>query len=683
MKLECIFKLDNLDGNARLNPLLNKVRLTNLSVDRVVNIAVPFLNLYKPTAAGVGICLGVAKTYVIITDLKKCCQAHDMKGACKNVVIGAFVVSTVALSILMPPVGLILSTGVQLVMDVHALAYAIWDGNGVEALKALLRIAHSGIYIAAAVYALPELIALSILMQGALELYRSKENFAKGEFVEGFANIALSIIRGFKAAPHVKTAHRNHFGNRLTQDDWDRIMLKINTKSKEGTKIDFQAYLKKGYFSSDIKGIDCDEENFDRILFKDIRFADCFFDDLFVESSAFINTNFKDCSLKGTEFFDTVFSQGQFNKSDLTSAVFYQCYFDRFKWLNSDLSQAAFNESVLSNTTFAACKLFEANFFGASVKNSEIKDGDLTDCLLLDTKKDFKITRCTENVITRPVVTMTWVIDYGSTIRDLSYRSVKDFNNIVLPIVYNGDDIKLEALDKEIALLVQQIAQDKPQNMLSIPAEIFKRAKEGSEIGKLRDKIAGLSTYIDGVFLPGGSDIEPELYGHEPSEETHPEQHYQRSMVELALLNLASEKKIPVMGICRGSQMGNVYHGGTLIQDVPNHSGELQNLRPVNVNSEAFKALKDVIGSEVPSISLHHQASDKIGKGLTVVLEYGGVPKALISEDGMQLYTQFHPEFYHKGLDARFIDNEQSKGFFRHFFSHVQSRYSAKDNRLR
>lgn len=688
-----------LDGNARLNPLIGRIRFNNLSVERIVNVAIPFFNLYQPTAIGLGVCLGAVKSWQIIADLRTSYHSRDWTVFSKTMLMGAFMVSSVALSILMPTAGLILSNGVQLAIDVHVLAQAVWKGNSLEALQAIFRIAHTSIYVAAAVYALPELIALSILMQAGLELYRSGHHFAKGEFLEGFANLALALIRAHKAAPHVQTVHRNWCGKRLTQDEWDAMLMEISpasylkliahkmtveewhermkemqSKKQDGIRVDIESILKKKYYSNFIDHIDIkiSDSNID---FKNLRFTHCNFNYQYYNDTAFVNTTFKKCSFVGTEFFNSLFAQGNFNQSNLSQAVFYQCMFQRFKWLKSDLTDVCFNDSVFSHTVFSACKLFQTSFFGAQVSDSRIKDSDLTDALLLHTKDFFKISGGIAHTITKPVVAMPWVLRYAGSMRGIARQQTKDFESIILPVIYNENDPKAPLLDKEVNLLLQKIQQDKPHDLLSLPAEILKRSEKGSQIAHLRDKINALFAHVDGIFLPGGADIEPELYGHLRGPETGTYDHYERSMLECAMLNLAREKTIPAIGICRGSQMGNVFFGGTLKQHVEDQWNE-QDLKPVNTDSEAFQWLKDIIGEGVYGDLMHHQASDIIGKGLTTVLEYAGVPKAIISQDGNFLFTQFHPEMYN-WLEKK-ADQEQNKAFLGYFFSRVKACHDAK-----
>jgi len=77
---------------------------------------------------------------------------------------------------------------------------------------------------------------------------------------------------------------------------------------------------------------------------------------------------------------------------------------------------------------------------------------------------------------------------------------------------------------------------------------------------------------LDGILFSGGSDLDPELYG----AELHPETtgvREDRDRAEMALLAAALERDMPVLAVCRGSQVLNVARGGDLVQHLPEEVG--------------------------------------------------------------------------------------------------------------
>ena len=80
---------------------------------------------------------------------------------------------------------------------------------------------------------------------------------------------------------------------------------------------------------------------------------------------------------------------------------------------------------------------------------------------------------------------------------------------------------------------------------------------------------------LDGVIFSGGGDLDPELYGAEPHEETDMPR-TERDAAELRLLEAALDRDMPVLAICRGSQLLNVARGGDLEQHLPEAVGHEQ-----------------------------------------------------------------------------------------------------------
>ena len=127
---------------------------------------------------------------------------------------------------------------------------------------------------------------------------------------------------------------------------------------------------------------------------------------------------------------------------------------------------------------------------------------------------------------------------------------------------------------------------------------------------------------LDGVLFSGGSDIDPSEYGHELHPETNgtrPE----RDRGELALLRAALERDMPVLAVCRGSQVLNVARGGDLVQHLPGrrrrreaqaHAGGVFADHEVEVKEGT--RLGSLLGERAPVKSHHHQGFGTIGDGL-------------------------------------------------------------------
>lgn len=155
-----------------------------------------------------------------------------------------------------------------------------------------------------------------------------------------------------------------------------------------------------------------------------------------------------------------------------------------------------------------------------------------------------------------------------------------------------------------------------------------------------------------GLLLPGGADINPLLYHQEPSDKCGKPNNL-RDTAEWEMLNAFLPFGRPVLCICRGVQLLNVFFGGTLHQDIKDlqtakHADFLSknrgchkvSFRPHTRLEEIFKEPSAVVNS------LHHQAVDKKGSGLTVsaVSEDGFTEGLELTSHPFCIGVQWHPE---------------------------------------
>lgn len=126
---------------------------------------------------------------------------------------------------------------------------------------------------------------------------------------------------------------------------------------------------------------------------------------------------------------------------------------------------------------------------------------------------------------------------------------------------------------------------------------------------------------LDGLLLSGGSDLDPELYGAEAHPETNgvrPD----RDRAEIALLRAALERDMPVLAVCRGSQVLNVAQGGDLVQHLPEVVGHKRHKHTPSVFGDhdvdlvPGTRLQRLLGDHAPVKSHHHQGYGRLGDGL-------------------------------------------------------------------
>jgi gamma-glutamyl-gamma-aminobutyrate hydrolase PuuD len=165
---------------------------------------------------------------------------------------------------------------------------------------------------------------------------------------------------------------------------------------------------------------------------------------------------------------------------------------------------------------------------------------------------------------------------------------------------------------------------------------------------------------LDGLVFSGGNDLGPDTYGAEAHTETtgvRPE----RDRGELALLEAALARDMPVLAVCRGSQVLNVARGGDLVQHLPEVVGDAKHKQTPgefaehDVRVEPASRLGGVVGDRAPVKSHHHQGYGRIGDGLReVAWADDGIVEALEDpEKRFAVGVLWHPE---AGEDAALFE---------------------------
>ena len=174
------------------------------------------------------------------------------------------------------------------------------------------------------------------------------------------------------------------------------------------------------------------------------------------------------------------------------------------------------------------------------------------------------------------------------------------------------------------------------------------------------DGIEETLAVLDGLLFSGGADIDPDTYGAEAHPETNgvrPE----RDQAELALLEAALARDMPVLAVCRGSQVLNVALGGDLVQHLPEVVGHERHKHTPGVFADhdvevlPGTKLRALVGDRAPVKSHHHQGYGRIGDGLREAAraDDGTVEAIEDPERRFALGVLWHPE---AGEDAALFE---------------------------
>lgn len=189
-----------------------------------------------------------------------------------------------------------------------------------------------------------------------------------------------------------------------------------------------------------------------------------------------------------------------------------------------------------------------------------------------------------------------------------------------------------------------------------------------------REYLTALCDRLDGLVLSGSnSDLDPAFYGEEP----HPKLGTvipERDEVDLALLEIAERRAMPVLAICFGMQSLNVARGGSLVQDIETQvvnpikhdQGQVYDRPSHQIEIESSSLLAQLAGDRTVRVnSSHHQAVKNVGRNLRVIARAtDGVIEAMVDTraDRFVLGVQWHPEIgwrrdqFSQAIFSRFVE---------------------------
>ncbi len=368
-----------------------------------------------------------------------------------------------------------------------------------------------------------------------------------------------------------------------------------------------------------------------------------------------LNIDFSDCqfnnvvisgNLQHAVFDGVTFNHVTFNHADLSASTFNQAKLDHCTLSNSKFTQASFSHALLnqdsifncdfSDSSFAYSNITKTVFIKSKFDNTLDHDNILNDNHLVFNQQyqnDYVFTNAQSHMV-QPTVVIVDDTEWHSTPYYIlgQYgaipKTVADYN------FFGNDAILAQEIKHELNLIKWFGLKEN-----SIAEQVINSKQHA--IKAIKDYAYHTMENADAVWIPGGPDVHPEFYN-EQNTASYPSYSYYREILEFSLAQAAIEMNKPIIGICHGSQLMNVYLGGTLHQHVNTPRGD--------VNLTSYKTdglIGSVIANSLIGPSFHHQAVKEVAKTLEVVAKSDdGVIKATQATDGKKIMLcQFHPEY--------------------------------------
>lgn len=641
----------NFDANRRPLQLLHDPNLLSPgAAQRVVRCALPFAALYRPLGQVCSVGLGSAKSVVNFRDAYRDFRAGEVRNGSQKMVMGVFTASVVVLTVFRPRTGVIVALSQQMAARLVECARHSHQGRKRETAAELSHLMRDLVYLASILSPRSDLILLSLLVQAAAEAWAAGDDWRHGRYLEMIAHLVLAAIRVHAAVPHLEPTRREWFGRDLSQAEFEGLLAELERADHDpDNPVDLQKWLASHNFRDRLVNLRVLEEHRDlsNVLFRNLAIHNCQFGRADLTGSVFDRTRIHHSDFSEARLRDALFVRSIIRDSLLHETVFINSRMQDVRVKNCDLFRAIFAESSLERVNFDRSRLMEANFFGTTATGSKLNECDLTDTLLFDTKRDFDIQGGKPHEMTKPVIGILWDFDYPGYYAKMQVAALRQFNATVALFSYEPDRIDTMQLREEMERGLRGLAGN-PGRAPSLPQALLQEAPEGSQLHQTRQIVSEMVRHCHGFILPGGWDIEPELYGEEQASHLAFYRDYRRSMIEAAVYGAAREEKIPLWGICRGSQVIGINAGSKLVQHVDGHVGVLHRLKPAVDDSptvlDKIKALTG--GDELLAASLHHQAVANTPAGFTALLEHRGVIKLMLSDDGLVIGSQVHPEYF-------------------------------------
>jgi gamma-glutamyl-gamma-aminobutyrate hydrolase PuuD/uncharacterized protein YjbI with pentapeptide repeats len=446
---------------------------------------------------------------------------------------------------------------------------------------------------------------------------------------------------------------KQHPSSDIPQISEKKLTELLMESNKNDEKIHIAEILKSNGFSTEIKGVIFSEKlSLNHTNLSGITFTDCSFEWTQCNNSCLCDVTFKNCNIYNLSLVNSELKCCHFIECDMREVMFTAANLEDIIFDKSSLTSSSFEDSSLIRCIFKTTSMPATHFLEAKVNDSHIFNSDLKDTVFFGTNDQFNVDDQTKKtaVITRPITAMLINPEMcGRSTPKLFMKIDQSAEVIGLRITMEPQKTTKEGVNDEVEAALKSIGPQM-QNQSPLPQRLINELAQNpySESAKILKKTEILAAHVNSFLLPGGDDVIPALYGQEKQENTICDDNYRRSILELGIIHQSFKKGIPLMGICRGFQITNVYFGAQLIQHVDGQIG----VQKIKLNTPETGLYSGIMKHSIITAVFHHQAvpeKNAATEHLEAVINVQGLVKGVEVKDSgaaPMILLQFHPEFY-------------------------------------
>ena len=447
-----------------------------------------------------------------------------------------------------------------------------------------------------------------------------------------------------------------------TQDEVERILgRQAHGPRTDDGRFDFATALAQAGYARKLSGIALSDSGLLSLKTANVHgidFENCTFGWNALSDAHFSQCSWKNCTFDNACFGQATLRQCLFDKCGFGNAMFVGTHLDGVVFDEGKFSDCSFEDATIANSKFKTCNLSGTHFLNGSISGSQIITSNIKDTFLAGTTGiGFDIDNETEGTAGTTRAAVTTLVSPGS--RGVSVPRVGSKLDHVaqvtaLRVAMQSPKQAKEQINAEVERLLGRVRYDQTATM-SVAQQLMALADEDPEanpgISQIVAKARAMVGQTDAVVLPGGEDVPPSLYGASAGEHTDWGGDYRRSIIELALIREALKKGLPLMAICRGFQMTNVYFGATLLQHIGDEQKGVRRLPAAEKRNGSTGIYGDAL-KDLQTAVYHHQAVPDHHESLRYIEpsvvrnNWVMAVEPIYSGAAPIIGAQFHPEFF-------------------------------------